>query len=205
MMNASDYLDVGLKFHGHKCPAMPMGLRAAAAAMNALNVDRSQDKELVLLAETGSDHAAGCFVDGLMTMTGCTYGKSNVKKTYYGKMAFTLVDTRRNKAVRVQLKPDFFGKMLGSPFVQQRKQGVPPQDIPASITDPLVDGVMARAEAEFLEISPVFDYAFTRTKGTFDTDLCEACGERVFVNKLQEVGGKRLCVPCREKLTQVAK
>ena len=158
MTQASDYFDVALKFHGHKCPAMPLGLRAGAAAMNALGVDRSQDKEVVMIVETGDDHAAGCFVDGLMTVTGCTYGKSNVKKTYYGKMAFTLIDTKHNKAVRVQLKPEFFGKMLNSPFVQQRKQGVLPQDVPASITDPLVEGVMNRAEAEFLDVSPVFDY-----------------------------------------------
>lgn len=199
MIHASEYFDVGLKFHGHKCPAMPLGLRAGAAAMNALGVERSQDKELVMLVETGDDHAAGCFVDGLMTVTGCTYGKSNVKKTYYGKMAFTLIDTRRNKAVRVQLKPDFFGKMLNSPFVQQRKQGILPQDVPANITDPLVEGVMNRAEAEFLDIGPVVDHPFTKTKGTFDTDLCEACGERAFTNKLRDVNGKRVCVPCAEK------
>ncbi len=199
MMQASDYFATGLKFHGHKCPAMPLGLRAGAAAMNALGVERSQDKELVLLVETGDDHAAGCFVDGLMTVTGCTYGKSNVKKTYYGKMAFTLVDTRRNKAVRVQLKPEFFGKMLNSPFVQQRKQGVLPQDVPASITDPLVAGVMSRTEAEFLDIGPVLDHPFTKTKGVFDTALCESCGERVFVHKLREINGRQLCIPCAEK------
>ena len=66
MINAKDYFDVGIKFHGHKCPAMPLGLRAGAAAMNALGVERSQDKELVMVVETGNDHAAGCFVDGLM-------------------------------------------------------------------------------------------------------------------------------------------
>lgn len=199
MMQASEYLDTGLKFHGHKCPAMPLGLRAGAAAMNALGVERSQDKELVLLVETGDDHAAGCFVDGLMTVTGCTYGKSNVKKTYYGKMAFTLVDTRRNKMVRVQLKPEFFGKMLNSQFVQQRKQGVLPQDVPPSITDPLVVGVMSRAEAEFLDIGPVLDRLYSKAKGIFDTELCESCGERVFVHKLRDVNGKRLCIPCAEK------
>ena len=133
MTNAKDFLEVGRQFHGHNCPAMPLGLRAGAAAMNVLGVERSQDKELVILVETGDDHAAGCFVDGLMTVTGCTYGKSNIKKTYYGKMAFTLIDTKQKKAVRVQLKRDFFGKMLQSPFVQQRKQGVLPQDIPASL------------------------------------------------------------------------
>jgi formylmethanofuran dehydrogenase subunit E len=198
MMQAKDYFEVGLKFHGHKCPAMPLGLRAGAAAMNVLGVERSQDKELVMLVETGNDHAAGCFVDGLMTVTGCTYGKSNLKKTYVGKMAFTLIDTKRQKAVRVQLKPEFFGKMLQSPFVQQRKQGVPPQDVPATITDPLVDGVMNRSEEEFLDISPVFDYAFEKTKGVFDTELCDSCGERVFVHKLKHVNGKKVCIPCSE-------
>ncbi len=200
MTNAKDFLEVGRQFHGHKCPAMPLGLRAGAAAMNVLGVERSQDKELVILVETGNDHAAGCFVDGLMTVTGCTYGKSNIKKTYYGKMAFTLVDTDRQKAVRVQLKRDFFGKMLQSPFVQQRRQGVLPQDVPANITDPLVEGVMNRAEEEFLDIGPVTDHPFQKTKGTFDTDLCEVCGERVFVHKLQNAKGKRVCVPCSEKV-----
>lgn len=200
MIQAKDYFEVGLKFHGHKCPAMPLGLRAGAAAMNALGVERSQDKELVVLVETGNDHAAGCFVDGLMTVTGCTYGKSNIKKLYYGKMAFTLIDTKQQKAVRVQLKSEFFGKMLQSPFVQQRKQGVPPQDVPATITDPLVDGVMSRAEEEFLVISPVVDYPFEKGKGNFDTDLCEACGERVFVHKLQQVNGKKVCISCAGKL-----
>ena len=124
-VEAKDFFDLAMAFHGHKCPAMPLGLRAGAAAMNALGVERSQDKELMLLVETSDDHAAGCFADGLMAVTGCTYGKSNIKKTYYGKMAFTLIDTRRNRAVKVQLKPEFFGKMLNSPFVQQRKRFAP--------------------------------------------------------------------------------
>ena len=195
-VEAKDFLELGMAFHGHKCPAMPLGLRAGAAAMNALGVTRSRDKELMMLVETGDDHAAGCFADGLMAVTGCTYGKSNIQKTYDGKMAFTLIDTRRNKAVRVQLKPDFFGKMLNSPFVQQRKQGVLPQDVPAALTDPLVDGVMQRAESEFLDVGPVFDRAFDKKKGTFETDLCAVCGERVFAHKLQNVNGQRVCIPC---------
>ena len=199
MVDPKEYLEIGLKFHGHKCPAMPLGLRAGAAAMNVLGVERSKDKELVIVVETGNDHAAGCFVDGLMTVTGCTYGKSNIKKTYVGKMAFTLIDTKNQKAVRVQLKPEFFGKMLQSPFVQQRKQGIPPQDILADITNPLVEGVMNRAEEEFLTISPLFDYPFVKKKGIFDTDLCAVCGERVFEHKLQIVDNKKICIPCAEK------
>ena len=50
--------EVGMKFHGHKCPAMPLGLRARIAAMEVLNVEWSQDKELQVISETGERHAA---------------------------------------------------------------------------------------------------------------------------------------------------
>jgi formylmethanofuran dehydrogenase subunit E len=196
MINAKDYLETALNFHGHKCPAMPLGLRAGAAAMNALGVDRSKDKELILIVETGDDHAAGCFVDGLMTITGCTYGKSNIKKTYYGKMAFTLIDTGRQKAVRAQLKPDFFANMLKSPFVEQRKTGVLPQNIPSEIVEPAVSRILNLPEEEFIIISPVFDYPIEKKKGIFEAALCEGCGDRTFVHKLQDVNGKKLCIPC---------
>lgn len=51
-------------------------------------------------------------------------------------MAFTLVDQQTGKAFRVALKPDFFENALKSPFVQERKAGVPPQDIKPEITAP---------------------------------------------------------------------
>ncbi len=63
--------DIGLRFHGHKCPAMPMGLRAGLAALKVLGVERAQNKELMVQSETGKGHAAGCFLDGIMTATGC--------------------------------------------------------------------------------------------------------------------------------------
>ena len=55
----AELLTLGLKFHGHKCPAMPMGLRAGVAAMQALGVRRSQDKELYAISETGEGSPAG--------------------------------------------------------------------------------------------------------------------------------------------------
>lgn len=60
-MDFQELYDMALKFHGHRCPAMPLGLRAGLAAMRVLGVERSKDKELMVLAETGKGHAAGCF------------------------------------------------------------------------------------------------------------------------------------------------
>ncbi len=36
MKDLNEYYDMAIKFHGHKCPAMPMGLRAGLAALKAL-------------------------------------------------------------------------------------------------------------------------------------------------------------------------
>lgn len=51
--------DWAFEFHGHRCPAMPMGLRVGAAAMNALGVDRAKD---------GQIQAFVCEVCGEMTV-----------------------------------------------------------------------------------------------------------------------------------------
>lgn len=191
-MELQELVEVGMKFHGHKCPAMPMGLRAGLAAMEILGVERAQDKELMLISETGKGHAAGCFLDGLMTATGCTYGKSNIEKKYYNKMAFTLIDTKGGRSVRISLKPEFFGKALNSPFVQKRKEGVPPQDIPAEIADPMVENVLKMGTDMFLDIGEIKAYETTPGKGMFEARPCIRCGEMTFINKLQD----DICIPC---------
>ena len=127
MKELKDYFDMALIFHGHKCPAMLMGLRAGLAAMKALGVERAKDKELVVESETGEGHAAGCFVDGIMAATGSTYGKGNITKLHYNKMAFTLIDARTGKAVRVSLKPEFFEKALSSLLCRKKSRGYCPR------------------------------------------------------------------------------
>ena len=197
MQELQELIETGLKFHGHKCPAMPLGVRAGLAAMKILGVERAQDKELFLRSETGKGHAAGCFLDGLMIATGCTYGKSNISKLYYNKMAFTLVDTATGRSVRLSLQPDFFAKSLNSPFVQQRRAGVAPQDIPPEIADPLVDKVLSIPEEAFLNIEPLREEKVESKKGIFEARACDECGELVFVNKLRlGVDGKLRCLPC---------
>ena len=199
MLVSEELFELALAFHGHKCPAMPLGLRAGAAAMDALGVERAEDKELHLVSETGKGHAAGCFLDGLMVVTGCTYGKSNVEKLYYNKMAFTLVDVRKGRAVRVSLKPEFVARMLRSPFVEQRRRGVPPQDVPPEIAEPLVERVLSLPLESFLEVGRVEAREFVRGEGVFDVESCSGCGEMVFVDKLHRGPDGRLwCIPCWE-------
>ncbi|RMD71925.1 MAG: formylmethanofuran dehydrogenase [Gammaproteobacteria bacterium] len=184
-------------FHGHRCPAMPMGLRAGLAALDALGVERARNKELFIYSETGKGHAAGCFLDGLMAATGCTYGKSNIQKLYYDKMAFTLIEVATGRAVRVSVRPDFFEEALRSPFVQRRKEGVQPQDIPEEITLPLVERILAIPEEAFLEIGEIHTREIKASKAVFEVRRCVRCGEDTFVNGLRVLpDGGLACIPC---------
>ena len=198
MQNFDEIFETGLKFHGHRCPAMPMGLRAGLAAMKSLGVERAPDKELQVLSETGDNHAAGCFLDGIMTATGCTYGKSNIKKLYYNKMAFTLIDVKSGRSVRVSIKKEVMAQSLKSPFIEQRKAGVPPQDVPAEIADPVIEKVLNIPEEMLLNIGEIKILDLPKGKGAFEAEPCAKCGEMTFVNKLQDTADGKVCIPCAE-------
>ena len=104
-MDKNDELyKAGLLLHGHKCPAMPMGLRAGLAALEALGVPRAADGQLTALIEIDSEHCATCYADGIQMATGCTFGKGNIRKLGYGKFVLTLVDNQ-DRAQRARRHP----------------------------------------------------------------------------------------------------
>lgn len=53
MINPEEWLEFGQKFHGHKCPAMPLGLRVGAAALNKLGVERARDGQIIAIVDLG--------------------------------------------------------------------------------------------------------------------------------------------------------
>lgn len=66
----SESYKVGLALHGHTCPAMPLGLRAGLAAMEALGVQHAPDGQLTALVEIDRNHCSTCFADGVQVATG---------------------------------------------------------------------------------------------------------------------------------------
>ncbi len=75
--------------------------------MERLGVQKAPDEELVAIVENDS-----CSADAIQVMTGCTFGKGNFIFKNYGKQAFSLIDRRREKAIRVCLLP---GALEGDP------------------------------------------------------------------------------------------
>ena len=200
MTNPNEWLEFGQKFHGHKCPAMPMGLRVGAAAMNALGVERAKDGQLVAIVDLGENHCATCFADGLQVIMGTTFGKGNIKRTQKGKWSITLIDKKNQKAVRVTSKAE---AMLANKktefFKEYREKGIPASQVPDDVVEPLVQKVMGAPDEMILNISDVFDYEYKEAPHSFNSFVCEECGEMTVMEYGRIKGDKKVCIDCASK------
>lgn len=203
MIDPKQYLEPGLFFHGHKCPAMPMGLRVGAAAMNRLGVERAKDGQLIALVELGDDHCATCFADGVQMITGCTFGKGNIRKLHYGKWALTLIDKKTGRAVRVSPRGEAMKANKQTEFFSQyREKGIPASQVPQPVVAPLVERVMNSPEDQLLLVSDILAYNWKDPPHSFASFVCDLCGEMTVEPYGRLLGEKRVCIPCREKAVQ---
>lgn len=94
-----DQIQAAIAFHGHWCPGLAIGLRAAELAIQ--EVGTATDEDVVCVAETDM-----CAVDGIQALTGCTLGKGNLLLRDLGKVAFSFWRRRDGKGVRLRLRPE---------------------------------------------------------------------------------------------------
>lgn len=94
-------IDSSVKFHGHMCPGLAIGIRAARFAVEYFQTERSLDEELVAVVETDM-----CAVDALQSLVGTTFGKGNLIHRDWGKNAFAFYSRRDGRSVRLVTRPD---------------------------------------------------------------------------------------------------
>jgi len=192
-----NYFESALFMHGHICGGMPLGFRAALAALKALDTERELNMGKLVFVETATGHAAGCFADGAQLASGCTYGKGLMERTEFGKWAITLVDKASHKAVRIAVRPEVMQAAFHSPFIELRKQGTPPTEVPADVSRALVDNLLNKTDEELFKVSELFEYALPAApKPTFELITCNQCGEVVAANKIRVKNGETVCLPC---------
>ena len=196
-MNKREVLEKAFEFHGHKCWASAMGVRAGQAALRVLGVERTGvSGELHCILELGDNHGAQCFGDGVQYATGCTLGKFNVAKTGWGKLALTLIDKKRQRAVRVSYKPTRHKQVAESSFMRKRGQGIPPSQIPEEEAWEMVNVLWNAPEDEVLTIGEIRAYPWEEFGEVMGLHPCAECGELVAVAYLRVVGDRHVCIPC---------
>ena len=183
-----------LEFHGHLCPGLSIGFKAARAGLDKLAEKRSEDEELVAIVETDA-----CSADAVQVMTGCTFGKGNFIYKDHGKMVFTFLSRSSGEGVRVSLKPGAFApdeahmallqKVMSGHADESEKQRF--QDVHRRRSLDVLD----KPADELFDISSVKRELPQKAK--IDASIaCDACGEPVMASKLVESQGKNFCRDC---------
>jgi len=195
-----ELLNKMFEFHGHKCWASALGFRAGLLAIEKLGVKRANVKELFVILETGYHHAAGCFGDGVQFATGCTAGKGNLIRKPRGKLAFTLIDPKHWKQIRLCFNPKIREKIANSSFMKKRSAGVPPTEISEEEVMEVINLVLDSPVEDVLLVGKVGESHFEPPHEVMGLEVCEICGEPVAKAYVRIIGSgqniKKVCIDC---------
>jgi formylmethanofuran dehydrogenase subunit E len=186
-------------FHGHICPGLVMGYRAARAGMDWLSENRAGDEEIVTVVETDS-----CGADAVQVITGCTFGKGNFIFDDQGKMAFTFLSRNTGKGVRVVRKPagprpasyDRHGELMD----RIRRDEATPEEKKEfrSLHLEKAYELLNMPLEELFTVRPV-DRSLPPKAKIEPSRVCAGCGEPAMASRLSEVEGRELCKACLGK------
>ena len=183
-----------IEFHGHICPGLAVGYKAAKAGMAWLEENRAEDEELVAIVETDA-----CGADALQVLTGCTLGKGNFFYRDYGKQAFTLAERKSGRAVRLALKPGVLElSERHRHLIDQLREGKATEGERKEF-----QALHLEKSREILEMDPGNLFTIQRTnlslppKARIDISKpCLFCGEPTMCSKLVPFEDKEICRAC---------
>ena len=196
---SKELIEKTIAFHGHWCPGLAIGIRAAELALQKLApVDK---EDLVAVVETDS-----CAVDAVQFLTGCTFGKGNLVHKDYGKAAFSFYDRGKHVGFRAVVQPDLSGD-IGAELRNLTKKveaGTASQEESGraqKLRDMLKERYM---KADLEEMFTVTDPGLPAPKPAriLASLKCEACGEMTMESRTRRFDGRTLCMPCFEKVEQ---
>lgn len=181
------------EFHGHSCPGLAIGLRAAELAKRRFAETPAAD--LVALSETDM-----CGVDAIQFVTGCTIGKGNLVLKDVGKMAFSFFDRKSGQGFRALLRPsvrqDIEAEM--GPLMRKIAANEAHEDDRKRAAD-----LRAKLEKRYMDLPLEEMFEITeretgapRPARILASLVCESCGESTMESRTRRFDGKVLCIPC---------
>ncbi len=159
-----------VEFHGHSCPGLAIGYRAAEVAMERLGIGFSRDEELVCVTENDA-----CGVDAIQVLTGCSLGKGNLIYRATGKQAFSFFNRSTGDKLRIVYKKRLDKKTMDK---AERERYI--------LTAP-IDDLFDLKEPNF---EP------PQRARLFNSIECELCGEYAAEHRMRLYDGKKVCADC---------
>jgi len=188
-----------IRFHGHSCPGLSIGVRASELAEQKLG-DLS-DSQPVCITETDM-----CGVDAIQFLTGCTFGKGNLIHRDYGKMAFTFYDRETGNGFRCLFNPEGKGgenDELSSLF--RKITSFASDDAAEARREELrkqAQALIMRYDLDALFEVMAPSEPMPRGARILSSLTCEACGESTMESRTRRFAGQTLCRPCFDRVEQ---
>lgn len=183
-------------FHGHMCPGLAIGYRAAKAAAAKLGLKRDKDEELVAVVENDA-----CGVDAFQVLLGCSLGKGNLIFRDQGKHAFTVFRRDTGAAVRIVYTGGSGGDTPeGTALRRKVFAGTATPEEMAMFEENKHQRIRELLTAPLDEIFAFKQPAFgvPERARVFISHPCEACGEMTMEPRLRLVDGRKLCLDCSQ-------
>jgi len=196
---SSEQIEATIAFHGHSCPGLAIGIRAAELALREL--DYPKDTELVAVVETDM-----CGVDALQFLLGTTMGKGNLIHRDHGKMAFSFFRRSSGKGFRALLNPSARAGMDEEMAELMQKSGNgmatdADQNRMAELRDGLQQRFMTLPLEDMFCVTPV-EQGAPRPPKILQSMTCEHCGEKTMESRTRRFAGATLCIPCFQMVEQ---
>ena len=170
-MDKKELWDKAAAFHGHVCPGLTIGYRAALYAIDLLDLTFSDDEQVVCITENDA-----CGVDAIQVILGCSVGKGNLLFHMTGKQAFSFYNRKTGKSVRL---------VLNKPIEEMTRE----------------QSFNYYHECKQEDMFTVKETKITLPEQArlFDSYVCECCGETAGANWIRLAQGKKLCIDCYSK------
>ena len=194
-----EQIDATIAFHGHSCPGLAIGIRAAELALREL--DNPKDTEIVAVVETDM-----CGVDALQFLLGTTMGKGNLIHRDHGKMAFSFFRRETGKGFRAVLNPAARGGMDDemAELMRVSGNGTATQaqlQRMAELRAGLQQRFMTLPLEEMFQMTQV-DQGAPRPPKILESLVCDHCGEKTMESRTRRFAGATLCIPCFQMVEQ---
>ena len=185
------------ELHGHYCPGLAYGVRAAYRAVTDLKMHSTGMEEVVAIVETNN-----CFADGVQFVTGCSFGNNALIYRDFGKTAMTLA-RRNGEGVRVSLKMDHESLAKREPEAMALFQKVVVNRAGTDEDRVKMMGLWRQASLNLMDVSdddlfkvervatnvPQYAHIFASVK-------CSVCGENVMETRIRMKDQKPVCLGC---------
>ncbi len=183
-----------VRFHGHMCPGLAMGIRAAEVALREVG-SHSSDEEVVALTETDM-----CGVDAIQYLTGCTFGKGNLIHLDYGKNAYTFIRRSDGRAVRVSVRPRAFDRSPEySKLSTKVRSNSATEEEQARYEEHhanRIEAILRAPEEELYAVEELEDAEVPPMARVHDSVACAGCGELTMETRVRRLEGRALCPTC---------